>query len=958
MARDIIVTGARQHNLKNITVRIPGNRLVVLTGPSGSGKSSLAFDTLYAEGQRRYVEALSVAARQALEQLERPDVDSIEGLCPAIAIEQRSWQANPRSTVATVSELYDFLRLLFARIGSPHCPECGHEVRAHSVAQAVAELRGLPEGTRIQVLSPVVRHEKGDHRKTIAELIQAGFVRVRVDGQMFDLAAVPALAKNQLHTLELVVDRLVLRPGVEGRLADSVQLAYRQSGGIARIEVVSPEPQPKGEWTFTEGAFCPDCERSLPELSPSLFSFNSPAGACPQCKGLGSTLHLDAERIVDHPDRPLGDGAIRAWKLLGSAKFRAGLLEALGRKYGFPPEATWQEIPPEAQRAILFGTPDPLRIAIARAGKTQRFSMRFDGLIAWLERRLAKSEDILLHETLRPYLGHRPCASCGGARLRPEALAVKIHGLSIAELSRRTVGDVLTFFRQLPLSPRQATLAARVLEEMVSRLRFLCELGLDYLTLDRPADSLSGGEAQRLRLASQIGSGLSGVLYVLDEPSIGLHPRDHGRLLRMLFELRDRGNTIVVVEHDRQTILAADYVIDMGPGAGDRGGQVVAAGSPQEILANPNSLTGQYLSGRKSIPLPDRRRTGNGWSLDLRGATVHNLKEVDVAIPLGTFTCVSGVSGAGKSSLVIETLYKALAQRLHGSKAPAGPFRELTGWQFLDKVVIVDQNPFGRTPRSNAATYTGLFTPLREWFASLPEARTRGYSAGRFSFNVKGGRCEACKGEGVVRISMHFLPDVYVTCDVCGGSRYDPQTLEVRYKGRSIADVLRLSVQEALELFSQIPALHQKLLTLQQIGLGYLPLGQPATTLSGGEIQRLKLAKELSRRATGRTLYILDEPTTGLHFEDIGRLLEVLQRLVDAGNTVLVVEHNLEVIANADYVIDLGPEGGQAGGRVVAAGTPEVVAETPGSHTGLYLRPLLSRTPTDSAAGAPAQGPA
>jgi excinuclease ABC subunit A len=745
-----------------------------------------------------------------------------------------------------------------------------------------------------------------------------------------------------------VVDRLVLRPGIEARLSDSLQLAFRCSGGFAWVERLGTEGEVAATVRFAERPCCPDCERVIPEPTPALFSFNSPLGACPRCKGLGVTQHVEPARLVENPSAPLDGGAMRAWKFVGSPHYRTALLEGLAKQFRFSPQTAWEALPKEARQAVLFGSEKPIRVAVKRGGTTRRFEVRFPGLVALLERKLNDRADPEIQEILAPYLATRTCAECQGARLRPEALAVTVGGHSIAEITRQSVAEARAFFHQLELAPRERLVAERILEELDERLRCLAELGLDYLTLDRRADSLSGGEAQRLRLASQIGSHLSGVLYVLDEPSVGLHPRDQDRLLSALFQLRERGNTVVVVEHDRHTILAADYVIDLGPGAGARGGEVVAAGSPQEILEHPTSLTAHYLSGRKRLPIPEQRRPGNGWCLRLSGVRTHNLKDIEVEIPLGTFTCVSGVSGAGKSSLVIETLYKALAERLHGSTEPAGSFRELSGWQLLDKVVIVDQHPFSRSPRSNPATYTGLFTPLRDWFASLPDARARGYSAGRFSFNVKGGRCEACKGEGQLRIAMHFLPDVYVTCEVCKGSRYDPATLEVRYKGYSIADVLNLSVSEAYELFTAIPAIQQKLRVLQEIGLGYLPLGQPATTLSGGEIQRLKLAKELSRRASGRTMYILDEPTTGLHFEDIRLLLEVLQRLVDAGNTVIVVEHNPEVIAAADYVIDLGPEGGAAGGRVVAAGPPEAIAAAADSYTGRYLRPILSGSSTAS----------
>lgn len=944
MARDIVVLGARQHNLKNIHVRIPGNALVVITGPSGSGKSSLAFDTLYAEGQRRYVESLSIGAKQFLEKLEKPDVDSIDGLCPAIAIEQRAWSGHPRSTVATVTEVADFLRLLFARIGKPHCPKCGQAVEAKSPQQAVAEILALPEGTRLQVLAPVVRKQKGEHRKILAELRKAGFVRVRIDGELRELEEPLSLAPNAEHTVEVVIDRLVVRPGLEARLTDSLELAFRYGEGSARVESVGPEGREVVDSrVFSQRNACPQCDLVLPEITPALFSFNSPIGACGECKGLGVTLHVDPQRLIDDEQLPVSEGAIRTWRAIGGKSFRTEILQALGEHYGFSFRTPWRELPEAARQAILFGRDEPLRIRLRREGRPRSFPVRFSGLVQALERRLAEDRTGEILSALRPYLSDLPCPSCQGARLRAEALAVKIHGKSIAEVHQMTVQQAVRFFDQLSLSPRERGIAERVLQEILGRLRFLQELGVEYLQLNRTAGSLSGGEAQRIRLAGQLGASLSGILYVLDEPSVGLHPRDHARLLDTLFRLRDLGNTVVVVEHDRDTILAADYVIDLGPGAGVRGGEVVASGAPHELLNHPTSLTAQYLSGRRSIPVPAQRRTGSGWTLRLTGASVHNLKNIDVEIPLGTLVCVTGVSGAGKSSLVIDTLYKALAQRVHGSKEPAAPFTEISGWQLLDKVVVVDQSPIGRTPRSNPATYTGVFTPLREWFASLPEARARGYTAGRFSFNIPGGRCEACKGEGLIRVSMHFLPDVFVVCEVCQGTRYNRPTLEVRYKGRSIADVLNLSVAQALEFLEHIPSLKQKLLTLCEVGLDYLPLGQPATTLSGGEVQRLKLAKELSRRATGRTLYVLDEPTTGLHFEDTRRLLDVLHRLVDAGNTVVIVEHNLDVIAAADYVIDLGPEGGEAGGEVVAAGPPEQIAAAPGSYTGMFLRQTLER---------------
>ena len=942
MEQDIVIRGARQHNLKNIDVRIPRNRLVVLTGPSGSGKSSLAFDTLYAEGQRRYVESLSTYARQFLERLEKPDVDAIEGLSPAIAIEQATWGHNPRSTVGTVTEIYDYLRLLFARVGLPHCPHCNLPIQAQTVQQVVDQLLAHPAGTRLQILAPVVRGRKGVHRHELDELRKAGFVRARIDGKLYDLAADVPLARNRSHDIAVVIDRVVVRDGITSRLADSLELAFRWGNGLALVEAVGDTPEDaRTSWVFSQHHACTQCGFSLPEVSPRLFSFNSPYGACPECKGVGAVAYFDPDLLVPDPARSLADGAVALWGRIDLGSTLGKLLTALSEQLGFTLDTPWQELPPTVQHAVLFGSDVPLTPPPNGASTSRRLPTRFPGLIPQLTHRVERVARPQERELLQRYQNTRACASCHGTRLRREALCVRIGGRSIAEVAALTIPSALEFLSNLELTERQRQIAEPILREATARLQFLEEVGLAYLSLDRAADTLSGGEAQRIRLASQVGAALAGVLYVLDEPSVGLHPRDTHRLLALLTRLRDYGNTVVVVEHDRDTILAADYVIDLGPGAGAHGGHVVAAGSPKEICAATASLTGQYLSGAQRIPVPPRRRSGNGAFLRLTGASLHNLRDVDLVVPLGTITCVTGVSGAGKSTLILDTLYPAVAARLGQGNLRPGPFRELSGWQFLDKVIQVDQNPIGRTPRSNPATYTGVFEDIRSWFAQLPEARARGFGAGRFSFNVRGGRCEACRGEGLVRVSMHFLPDVYVACDVCGGRRYERETLEVRYKGKHIADVLSLTVAEALEFFSSVPHLQQKLRTLYEVGLEYLTLGQPATTLSGGEAQRLKLAKELARKSTGKTLYVLDEPTTGLHFEDIRRLLDVLHRLVDAGNTVIIIEHNLDVIKVADYVIDMGPEGGAEGGRIVAQGTPEQIACAEGSYTGRFLRPYL-----------------
>ncbi|MGQ9511745.1 excinuclease ABC subunit UvrA [Thermodesulfitimonas sp.] len=940
----IIVRGARVHNLKNITVSIPRNKLTVITGLSGSGKSSLAFDTIYAEGQRRYVESLSAYARQFLGQMDKPDVDGIEGLSPAISIDQKSTSHNPRSTVGTVTEIYDYLRLLFARIGQPHCPQCGLPIRQQAVSQMVDRLLALPEGTRVYILAPVIRGKKGEHARVLEEAHRQGFVRARVDGTIYELGEGEIhLDKNKKHNIEIVVDRVVIKPDIASRLADSLETALELADGLAVAAVVDGE-----EILFSSKFACPDCGISLPELSPRLFSFNSPYGACPACTGLGALLEVDPELVVE-PGKTLEEGAVAGWSYYSSQFY---LLEGLARHYGFPLDIPYERLAPEHQAVILYGTGGERVRFVYRdlAGRRREYAAPFDGVIGYLTKRYQETTSDYVKAEIERMMRPRLCKACGGTRLRPEALAVKVGGKAIHAVTALSVSEALTFFEELQLGPREEAIARQVLKEIKARLGFLVNVGLDYLTLDRAANTLSGGEAQRIRLATQIGSGLMGVIYILDEPSIGLHPRDQSRLLAMLKRLRDLGNTVIVVEHDTETILNADYVIDIGPGAGAHGGTVVAAGPPTEIMRHPASLTGQYLSGRKAIPVRSRRRPTGRW-LKVIGAAAHNLKEIDVAFPVGLFVCVTGVSGSGKSTLVNDILYRALARELHGARELPGAYRRLEGLEHVDKVINVDQSPIGRTPRSNPATYTGVLTDIRELFALLPEARVRGYKPGRFSFNVPGGRCEACRGDGIVKIEMHFLPDVYIPCEVCKGQRYNRETLAVKFRGKSIAEVLDMTVDEALEFFAAFPKIYRRLKTLQDVGLGYIKLGQPATTLSGGEAQRMKLAAELSRRATGRTVYILDEPTTGLHFADIAKLLDVLHRLVDAGNTVIVIEHNLDVIKTADYIIDLGPEGGARGGRVVAAGTPEEVAAVPESYTGRYLARVLGGKVAELAAG-------
>ncbi|HXJ36481.1 MAG TPA: excinuclease ABC subunit UvrA [Candidatus Eisenbacteria bacterium] len=943
MAGVIRIRGARGHNLKSIDVDIPRERLVVVTGLSGSGKSSLAFDTLYAEGQRRYVESLSAYARQFLEQMEKPDCDGIDGLSPAIAIEQRGVGRNPRSTVGTITEIADYLRLLYARVGEPVCWSCGKAITAQSVQQVVDRLAALPEGTRLWIYAPVVRDRKGEHKKELEDLRRGGFVRARVDGELRELGEEIALAKTQRHTIEVLVDRIVRREGALGRLADSIEVAFRHGDGIALVDVAEPGAAAPVPQLFSERHACPTCGVSYPELSPRFFSFNSPLGACEACGGLGVERRFDPTLIVADPGAPLP-------RALAGAVLRAlpGLdeaLMALAVHYTFAPATPWKDLSEAVREVVLRGSGDQ---AIAfPAGRGGRGMVRrpFEGLVLWLERRLRETRSSWIRDEIEGLVAETHCTTCDGTRLRREARFVRIGGKSIVDLSALAIRDAARFLGGLALTPVQDEIARPILKEVRARLGFLADVGLDYLTLDRGAATLSGGEGQRIRLATQIGSRLTGVLYVLDEPSIGLHQRDNERLLRTLVQLRDLGNTIVVVEHDRDLILAADHVIDMGPGAGVQGGRVVAVGTPAEIMANPASITGRYLARHERVPVPQQRRRGSGWSIGVRGARANNLRSIDVAIPLGTMTCVTGVSGSGKSTLVIDTIYRALARKLGLGSDEAGAHDELTGWQLVDKVVEINQAPIGRSPRSNPATYTGLFGPIRELFAQLPEARARGYGPGRFSFNVKGGRCEACTGDGVIAIEMHFLPDVFVTCDVCRGRRYDRETLEVRFKGLSIADVLDLTVAEALDVLGAVPHARQRLDVLREVGLDYVRLGQAGNTLSGGEAQRVKLAKELARRATGKTLYVLDEPTTGLHFADVQRLLDVLDRLVNAGNTVLLIEHNLDVVKAADWVVDLGPEGGEAGGRVIVAGTPEDVAKSEASHTGHFLRRELEARP-------------
>ncbi|WP_404861906.1 excinuclease ABC subunit UvrA [Georhizobium sp. MAB10] len=961
--KTISIRGAREHNLKGIDLDLPRNSLIVMTGLSGSGKSSLAFDTIYAEGQRRYVESLSAYARQFLEMMQKPDVDQIDGLSPAISIEQKTTSKNPRSTVGTVTEIYDYMRLLFARVGVPYSPATGLPIESQTVSQMVDRVMALEEGTRLYVLAPIVRGRKGEYRKELAELLKKGFQRVKIDGEFYEIAEAPTLDKKYKHDIDIVVDRIVVRDDIGARLADSLETCLRLADGLAVAEFAD-KPLPAGETAeggganksknatherilFSEKFACPVSGFTISEVEPRLFSFNNPSGACPTCDGLGTQQKIDPALIVPETARTLRDGAIAPWAKSSSPYYRQ-TLEALGKHFGFKISDKWTDLSADAQNAILHGTEDKIVFNYDDGLRSYKTAKTFEGIVPNLERRWKETDSAWAREEIERYMSAAPCPACNGYRLKPEALAVKIDGRHIGEVSQMSIRQAGTWFQDLPtaMNDKQNEIAVRILKEIRDRLNFLNDVGLDYLTLSRNSGSLSGGESQRIRLASQIGSGLTGVLYVLDEPSIGLHQRDNARLLDTLKHLRDIGNTVIVVEHDEDAILTADHVVDIGPAAGIHGGEVIAEGTPADIMANPKSLTGKYLSGALSVAVPaQRRKPVKRKELKVVGARGNNLKNVTASIPLGLFTAVTGVSGGGKSTFLIETLYKAASRRIMGARENPADHDRIDGLEFIDKVIDIDQSPIGRTPRSNPATYTGAFTPIRDWFAGLPESKARGYQPGRFSFNVKGGRCEACQGDGVIKIEMHFLPDVYVTCDVCHGKRYNRETLDVTFKGKSIADVLDTTVEEGVEFFAAVPAVRDKLITLNRVGLGYVKIGQQATTLSGGEAQRVKLAKELAKRSTGRTLYILDEPTTGLHFHDVAKLLEVLHELVDQGNSVVVIEHNLEVIKTADWLIDVGPEGGDGGGEIVASGTPEDVVKVERSHTGRFLKELLERRP-------------
>ena len=938
----IIIKGAREHNLKNIDVTIPRDKLVVVTGLSGSGKSSLAFDTVFAEGQRRYVESLNSYVRQFMGQMDKPDVDYIEGLSPAISIDQKTTGRNPRSTVGTVTEIYDYLRLLYARIGVPHCPKCGREITRQTVDQITDTVLSLPEKTKFMVLAPVVRGKKGEHVKLLGNARRSGYVRVRVDGSLYELSEEIKLDKNKKHTVEYVIDRLSVKPDIRKRLADSIEAALALADGLVEISVIDGE-----DTLFSQNYACPDCGISMEELAPRMFSFNSPFGACPTCSGLGYLLRADPDRIFKDRSKSLAKGAIHitGWNSAEEDTVAGSLFEALARHYEFSMDTPISRLPERIINILLYGTGDEaIDIIQHRPGKrTTQYSAPFEGVATNIERRYRETNSLWMRVELESYMGNFECPDCHGARLKPEMLAVTVGGKNIYEVCNLSIGQATEFFRNLTLSPKDATVAKQILKEINSRLGFLSNVGLDYLTLWRGAATLSGGEAQRIRLATQIGSSLMGVIYILDEPSIGLHQRDNNKLLDTLKQLRDAGNTLLVVEHDEDTMRAADHIIDIGPGAGVHGGELVAQGTAEELAQVEESVTGQYLSGKKKITVPSARRKGNGHQVTIRGARQNNLKNLTVSIPLGTFTCVTGVSGSGKSSLINEILYKSLSAKLNGSRLKAGEHDGIDGVEFLDKIIDIDQSPIGRTPRSNPATYTGVFGDIRNLFASLNESKVRGYTASRFSFNVKGGRCEACSGDGIIKIEMHFLPDVYVPCEVCGGRRYNRETLDVKYKDKNIDQVLNMTVEEGLSFFENIPRIERKLQTLCDVGLGYVKIGQPSTTLSGGEAQRVKLATELSRKSTGKTIYVLDEPTTGLHFADVHRLIGVLQELVNAGNTVVVIEHNLDMIKTADYIIDLGPEGGDGGGTLVACGTPEEVAKVSASYTGQYLKKMLAR---------------
>ena len=964
--KHISVRGAREHNLKNIDIDLPRDKLIVITGLSGSGKSSLAFDTIYAEGQRRYVESLSAYARQFLEMMQKPDVDQIDGLSPAISIEQKTTSKNPRSTVGTVTEIYDYMRLLFARVGIPYSPATGLPIESQTVSQMVDRILTFEEGQRLYLLAPIVRGRKGEYRKELAELTKKGFQRVKVDGTLYEIADVPPLDKKYKHDIDVVVDRVVVREDIATRLADSLETALKLSEGLAIAELAD-KPLPENETAaggaankslnetherivFSEKFACPVSGFTISEIEPRLFSFNNPFGACPSCDGLGTQKGMDPDMVVPDPTLTLRGGAILPWsKSSTPSPYYAQTLEALGKHYGFKLNDAWKDLSPEAKEAVLHGTgKTEIDFHYDDGLRSYKTRKTFEGVIPNLERRWRETDSSWMREEIEKFMSSSPCEACGGNRLKPEALCVKLNGKHISDITQLSIKNAAVWFNELPdtMDEKQNEIATRILKEIRERLKFLNDVGLDYLSLSRNSGTLSGGESQRIRLASQIGSGLTGVLYVLDEPSIGLHQRDNARLLETLRHLRALGNTVIVVEHDEDAILTADHLVDIGPLAGIHGGQVIASGTPKQVMKSKNSLTGKYLTGELAVPLPLQRRKGKkGKLVRVKGATGNNLQNVTADFPLGLFTCVTGVSGGGKSTLLLETLYKAAARRIGKARAAPAPHESIEGLEHLDKVIDIDQSPIGRTPRSNPATYTGAFTPIREWFAGLPEAKSRGYAPGRFSFNVKGGRCEACQGDGVIKIEMHFLPDVYVTCDVCQGKRYNRETLEVLFRGKSIADVLDMTVDEAEEFFSAVPSVRDKMETLKRVGLGYIKVGQQATTLSGGEAQRVKLAKELSKRATGRTLYILDEPTTGLHFHDVAKLLDVLHELVDNGNTVVVIEHNLEVIKTADYILDLGPEGGDGGGELVASGTPEEVCDVERSYTGQFLKELLDRRP-------------